>query len=389
MAAGASDNVKIPEASLETELYAARLTRARAELRKHGLDYLVVGPSADLVYLLGAHNRPSERMAVFILPQEGPAYMLLPAFEAPTLPPLPPEVQVAAWGETDNPGRLAAALISGKSGVGGSHCTVGVSDRLWSAFLLRLQAELPRAMFTTASPVLTALRQIKSPLEIDLLARSGAIADAVFAGIIARPFVGQSEKALAQEIAAALEAQGLVVPGTPIVASGPNSASPHHHAGDRVIQAGDVVVLDFGGTLEGYYSDITRTVFAGSAPEPNSEEERVYKLVQGAQEAAFRAARAGLTSEELDSVARDLLAAAGYGRYFMHRLGHGIGLDGHEPPYLVQGNATALLPGMAFSIEPGLYIPGRFGVRIEDTVYLTASGPMRANNASRDIVVVG
>src|SRR5439155_3230209 len=164
--------------------------------------------------------------------------------------------------------------------------------------------------------------------------------------------------------------------------------SPHHHAGERVIENGDVVVLDFGGTVEGYYSDVTRTVFVGGLPEPGSEQARVYGLVATAQEAAVQAARPGMECEALDAVARDLLTQAGYGEYFTHRLGHGIGLDGHEPPYLVKGNATPLQPGMAFSIEPGLYLPGKFGVRIEDTVALQETGAERLNNAPRGVVVV-
>lgn len=383
------DTIKTADSSQDVLVYSRRLTQARTQLRAHGLDFLVVGPSADLFYLLGAHSRPSERMSLLLLPQEGPAYMVVPAFEAPTLPELPPDVQVAAWGETDNAARIVAALVAGQgSKPGGAHCTLGVSDRLWAVFLLRLQTELPRATFTPGSPVLAALRQIKSSWETDLLCRSGAIADHVFEELIAGPFAGRTESDLSLEIAARLKAGGLVVEGAPIVASGPNSASPHHFTGERVVQAGDVVVLDFGGTLGGYYSDITRTVFVGVAPAANSEEERVYNLVASAQEAAFRAARPGMTCEQLDAVARDLLTAAGYGQYFMHRLGHGIGLDGHEPPYLVQGSITPLQAGMSFSIEPGLYLPGRFGVRIEDTVYLTAEGAVRANNASREIAVV-
>ncbi len=371
-------------------IHSRRLVQARAQLRAHGLDFLVVGPSADLLYLLGAHTRPSERMSLLILPQEGPAYMLTPAFEAPSLPSLPPEVQIVLWGESDNPARIAAGLVSGAQHMpGGAHCTVGVGDRLWSVFLLRLQAELPRATFTPGSTVMAGLRQIKSPEEIALLCRSGAAADAVFNEIAACPFAGRSEEDVAREIAALLKEKGLTVEGLPIVASGPNSASPHHHAGERTIEPGDLVVLDFGGTLEGYYSDITRTVFVGAAPEPNSEEERVYNLVAGAQEAAVRAAYEGMTCEQLDEVARSLLTEAGYGQYFMHRLGHGIGLDGHEPPYLVQGSITPLQVGMAFSVEPGIYIPGKFGVRVEDTVYLSEDGAVRANNATREIVTVG
>jgi Xaa-Pro aminopeptidase len=375
---------------MDTAVYARRLARARSLLHAQGLDFLLVGPSADMFYLLGAQQRPSERMSVLLLPQEGPAHMVLPAFEAASLPELPPDVQVTTWGESDNPARLVAGLIASSNGgrPGGVECTIGVSDRLWSIFLLHLQAELPRAAFTHGSRVLAALRLLKAPEEVALLKQSGALADEVFGEIITQQFSGRTEKSIAQEIAGLLKARGLEVEGLPIVASGPNSASPHHHSGDRTVQAGDMVVLDFGGTLQGYYSDITRTVFVGHGPEPGSEQLRVYDLVAQAQEAAVRAARPGMACEALDTVARAIISEAGYGEYFNHRLGHGIGLDGHEPPYLVKGNATQLQRGMAFSIEPGVYLPGRFGVRIEDTLALQETGAERLNNAPREITVV-
>ncbi|MBF6613729.1 MAG: aminopeptidase P family protein [Chloroflexi bacterium] len=371
-----------------TGQYAQRLAQARALMHAVGLDYLVIGPSADLLYLLGAHNRPSERLTLLLLPQEGPAHMVLPAFEAATLPELPQEVQVTTWDESANPARIAANLLVAGSGIGpgGMHCTVGVSDRLWSIFLIRLQAELPRAAFTSASTVLTSMRQIKSPDEIFSLATSGAVADKVFAEIVRRPFIGRQEIEIAREIADLLKAGGLDVEGVPIVASGPNSASPHHHACERVIERGDAIVLDFGGTYQGYFSDITRTLFAGEPP--GEEAAHVYSLVAAAQEAAITSARPGMTCESLDAVARGILVEAGYGEYFSHRLGHGIGLEGHEPPYMVEGNKTLLQPNMAFSVEPGLYLPGKLGVRIEDTVILEEDGARRLNNVSREIAVV-
>jgi len=371
-------------------VYAQRLEKVRALMHGHGLDFLLVGPGADLRYLIGAQTRQTERMTLLIVPQDGPANIILPAFEAAALPPLPPELPVTTWGESDNPARIAAHIIASVQNAqpGGINITCGVSDVLWAVFLLRLQAELPRAAFTTAGPVLAAMRQIKDEREIELLAASSSVADEVFTEIVKRPFVGRTEIEVAREIALMLEGGGLVVPGAPIVASGPNSASPHHHTGNRRIENGDVVVLDFGGTLHGYYSDITRTVFVGAAPEEGSERQRVYNAVAQAQEAAVRTGRAGLTCEQLDSVARDVLTSQGLGEYFTHRLGHGIGLDGHEQPYLVQGNRTLLRAGMAFTIEPGAYIPSDFGVRIEDTVVLTQEGVRRLNNVGRDVIVV-
>ncbi len=372
------------------QIRAQRLAAARDMMRDGGLDYLMVGPSADLYYLIGARSRQTERLALLVLCASGPAFMVLPAFEAPTLPALPEQVQVLTWQESHNPARLVAEVVASTAHSTPEQvaCTIGVSDRVWAVFLLRLQAQLPRARFTEAGGVLAAMRLIKSPEEIELLRRSGAVADAVFDEIVARPFAGRTELDVAQELEALLKDGGLQVEGLPIVASGPNSASPHHHTSERVIQSGDVVVLDYGGTYQGYYSDITRTVFVGQAPDRQSEQWRVYHLVAEAQEAAVRAARPGMQCQALDSVARDILEGAGYGQYFTHRLGHGIGLDGHEPPYLVQGNAQQLRSGMAFSIEPGLYLPDRFGVRIEDIVALHEDGAERLNNAPRDITVV-
>src|SRR5688572_27430328 len=206
-----------------------------------GMDFVVVGPSADLTYLSGMHSRPSERMTLFIVSQEGPTHVVLPAFEAALLPELPPNTHVHTWGESDNPARLTANLLSGHGHThpGGFYCTVGVGERLWATFLLALQAELPRASFTSAASVMTPLRQIKDRTEIEWLRKSGAAADLVFSQIIEQPFSGQTEKEVAQEIAHLLEMQGLILEHLPIVASGPNSASPHHHAGDRRIEPGD------------------------------------------------------------------------------------------------------------------------------------------------------
>ena len=253
---------------------------------------------------------------------------------------------------------------------------------------MRLQSELPRAGFTPASAVMTQARQVKTAGEIDSLAKAGALADDAFNEMKEQHFIGRQEIDVARQFAKLLEARGLVVGEIPIAASGPNSASPHHNSGERVIQPGDAIVLDFWGTYDGYYADCTRTVWAGSAPAAGSEQERVYRTVAQAQEAGVQSARPGMTCEALDAVARMIITEADYGEYFTHRLGHGIGLDGHEPPYLVQGNDTVLHDGMAFSIEPGIYLPGKFGVRVEDSVALVDGKAMRFNNSDRDIIVV-
>jgi D-alanyl-D-alanine dipeptidase len=359
-------------------------------MHTHGLDYLLVGPSADMVYLTGAHLRPSERLSVFILPQEGPPHFVVPFFEAPSLPTLPAGTQIHTWEETDNPIQLAAGLMANglKGKPGGINCTIGVAEKLWAVYLLRFQSHLPRAAFTPATMVLSAARQIKSADEIEIMKQAGSRSDAGFMELIKRPFIGRSEIEISREYAHILEAQGLTVADAPLVASGPNGASPHHHSGDRIIEDGDLIVLDFFGTWRDYGFDCTRTVFAGSAPDAGSEELNVYRVVAKAQERAVQQAKAGMTCEELDSVAREYITRGGYGDFFIHRLGHGLGMDVHEGPYIVQGNATVLQNGMVFSIEPGAYLPGRFGVRVEDIVALVDGKAVRMNNADHGVIVV-
>ena len=367
-----------------TEAYAARLQRAQAAMHAHGLDYLFVGPSADLLYLTGLDRYISERLLLLIVPQDGPAQLVLPAFEAGGVGPLPGAIHLAPWEEHEDPVALAARLMQTPGG--GAGCTVAVGDRLAAGFLLRLQAALPRATFTHANAILPPLRLIKDAAEIALLREAGARADAAFTEFRHLPFIGRTERVVAIQIAEVLRRHELVVEWGPIVGSGPNGASPHHTAGDRVIEAGDLIVLDFGGRYRGYQADMTRTVAAGQLPE--DEAHAVHEQVRLAQEAAVQAARPGLAAAALDRVARDQLAATGYGAYFTHRLGHGLGLDAHEHPYIVTGNSQTLQPGMVFSIEPGLYLPGRFGVRIEDIVVLTETGAERLNNSPHELLLV-
>jgi Xaa-Pro aminopeptidase len=370
--------------------YAGRLARVRTLMHSAGLDFLVVGPSADLIYLTGAHLRLSERMSVLVVPQLAPPVLVVPFFEAASLHDLPGDVRVRTWTETENPGAIAASVLAGTmhGEPGNVNVTVGVSERLWSMFLLRLQAELPRASFASAAPVLGEARVIKSQGEIERMTRAGAVLDEAFEQFTREQFSGRTELDISNSIVKMLEARGMVVENPPIVAAGENGASPHHHSSERVVQHGDVVVVDFWGSFDGYYSDCTRTVFVGREPAEDSEEQRVYNLVREAQERAGKAAAPGMPCEVLDEVARGYLEQSGYGEYFNHRLGHGIGMDGHEAPYLVSGNKAVLHPGMTFTIEPGLYLPGRFGVRIEDSVWLSDTGSVSFNKSPHDIMVV-
>jgi Xaa-Pro aminopeptidase len=381
---------KSEEIVVQPAEYAGRLERVRALMRSVGLDFLAVGPSADLTYLTGAHLMSTERLSLLIVPQLAPPVLVVPFFEAAGLHDLPRDVRVRTWTETENPGAVAASVLARTmhGDPGNVNVTVGVSERLWSVFLLRLQAELPRASFASAGPVLGEARVIKSGREIERMMRAGEALDEVFAQFVQERFSGRTEHGISNSILKMLEGRGMVVENPPIVGAGENGASPHHHASGRVVRPGDVVVVDYWGSLDGYYSDCTRTVFVGEEPAADSEERRVYELVRQAQERAAKAAAPGMPCEALDAVARDYLEQSGYGEYFVHRLGHGIGLDGHELPYLVSGNRATLQPGMAFTIEPGLYLPGRFGVRIEDSVWLDESGSVSFNNSTHDITVV-
>lgn len=357
-----------------------RIKHLRRVLEATRIEYLMIAPSADMVYFAGYRGHASERPTLLVIGNDDPVWLLVPALEAPRFPD-PESVRLLPYEETDDPlGRLAEVLQPS------ARARIAISDTTWASVLLRLQAALPGRVFLPASPVVRELRMIKSAEELSCLRRAGDLADAAFAQLIQRRFAGCRERDVAEELNGLLRDAGLAIGAhLPIVASGPNSASPHHLTGDREIHEGDAVVLDFGGTIQGYSADITRTVHVGS---PGDEFRRVYAIVHQAQEAGVRAVAAGVPAGSVDAVTRDVIHAAGYGDFFIHRTGHGIGLEGHEEPYIVSGNDLSLAEGMTFSIEPGIYLPGRFGVRIEDIVAVTADGVERFNQASRDLVVV-
>ncbi len=378
--------------------YAERLAAARDRTAVEGLDALLVGVGADLRYLAGYEALPLERLTLLIVPAAPGA---LPTLVAPRLEATPARacpaaatgvVEVATWEETEDPMALVAALLGqalGRDAAGAR--AVAVSDGLRAAFLLGLQGVLPEARFSLASGVLRQLRMRKDPDEVELLRRAAQAADRVVTAISRGRLVGRTEADVAREVRDRLVAEGHEQAEFWIVASGPNSASPHHDVGDRVIGAGEPIVVDIGGTLLGYGSDITRTVWVtGGDPMlgPDVEFRRLYGVLQEAQAAATAAVRPGVPAERIDGVARELIDAAGFGPQFFHRTGHGIGLEGHEDPYIVAGNGEALGAGMAFSVEPGIYLEGRYGARIEDIVVCGASGPVVLNEVSRDLRVV-
>lgn len=345
-------------------------------MRKQGIDLLFVSPSSDLVYLIGHHTHVSERLTLFVLPAGGSPLMVVPELEAPLARSLATFFSLHTWPDGRDPYALVASLLPAAG------TRIAVSDQLWSMHLLHLQATFPKTAFGPASSVLTPLRRIKDASECAVIRRAGAAVDATVTAILETPLVGRTESEIARRIEGLLIEKGHDQVAFAIVASGPNSGSPHHVTSDRRIAAGDAVMFDIGGTCDGYYSDITRTVFIG---EPPQEFVRVYDTVRQAQEEAFAAIRPGLPCQEIDRAARRVISAAGYGEYFIHRTGHGLGLDGHEEPNMVEGNTLPLAQGMVFSVEPGVYLPGRFGVRIEDIAIVTERGAASANHLSHDM----
>jgi Xaa-Pro aminopeptidase len=362
---------------------AERLARARKEQAERGVDALLLGPSADLAYLTGYRPPALERLTLLVLPATGDARLVVPALEAPLardhLGEL--EVEVAAWAETEDPVRLVADTLAAAAAARGR---LGVGDQLWSSFLLRLQDALPGAGFTPASAVTRQLRMRKDAEEVEALARVAAAIDQVVDGLGELRWAGRSERQVATDIDRAIRDthdESCFV----IVGSGPNGASPHHVATDRVIRPGDPVVVDIGGRLDGYCSDTTRTLVVGEPPAGFLE---LYALLQAAQAAGCAAVRPGVRAAAVDAACREPISAGGHGQHFLHRTGHGIGLEEHEDPYIVAGNGEPLEPGMAFSIEPGIYLDRRHGARIEDIVVCTQDGGRRLNTSARDLRIV-
>jgi D-alanyl-D-alanine dipeptidase len=357
-----------------------RIGRAAHEAERQGLDALVVSPSPDLAYLTGYDPMPLERPTLLVIRPGADPAMLVPELERPLAPAssLGDRLDLVAWRDGSDPYEAAAALLAGAA-------RIAVADRLWAVHVLGLERELPEATFSAASAVLGRLRAVKDAQELEVLSRAGRAADESFRRILELPFQGRREEEVAQDLADLLVRNGHVRAEFTIVASGPNAASPHHEPGGRTILPHDAVVMDFGGELAGYYSDTTRTVVVG---EPPDGFEQAYAVVQEAQAAAIGTVRPGVVAQEVDRTARAIVEAAGYGERFIHRTGHGIGREVHEPPYIVEGDETELEPGMTFSVEPGIYLEGRFGIRIEDIVAVTEEGADRLNRSSRELQVV-
>ena len=377
--------------SIPPERFAERLDRAAAAASQHGVDALLIGVGPDLRYLTGYEAMPLERLTMLVVVPGEPPVIVVPRLEqAAAEAGLRTPVRILIWDETDDPHALVARHIGASSIRNGT--TVAVSDTLWASHLLELQRTLdPATGFQVASTVLRDLRMIKDADEIGLLRLAAEAADRVVAQIAAGRLVGRTEHDVAAEVRARLIAEGHDQALFAIVASGPHSASPHHDASTRVIGAGEPVVLDIGGVLGGYGSDITRTLWVTGGDAANGPDEafrHLFAVLYHAQATATAAVRPGVPCEAIDRAARDLIDAEGYGERFFHRTGHGIGLEGHEDPYLVAGNTLPLREGMAFSVEPGIYFAGEYGARIEDIVVCGPGGPLVLNAVPRELLVV-
>ncbi len=379
----ASDTIPAMENSA---VFGQRLDRVRESLRTSGVDAALLSVGPDLPWLIGYQAMPMERLTMLVVPVDGMPFLVIPAFEAARVIEFPDLFKIQGWGETDDPiERVADGL--------GSASTLAIGDHTWSTFLLSLQKRMPSASWVRGRDVVGSLRAVKDDAEIDALQRAADGVDAVAAALQNGeiPLIGRTEASVSAELGRRIRENGHDRVNFAIVASGPNASSPHHEAGDRVIQPNEVVLCDFGGVTSephgtpGYCSDITRCVFTG---EPSAEFAEAYGVLQNAQAQAVAAATAGTPAQDVDKVARDHLATADLAQWFTHRLGHGIGVEGHEDPYLVEGNDEPLVVGNAFSIEPGFYVPGKWGARIEDIVVATEDGPRALNRANHDLVVV-
>ena len=340
-------------------------------------DAVMLSVGSDLPYFTGYEAMASERLNMLVVRQSGDPLLLVPQLEAPRVGPGPYEMVV--WNDSEDPIGIVARAI-------GKATRVAMGDQTWSTFVLRLQRELPGVRWQEASDLTKQLRIRKDHDEIATLRAAAEAVDRVLRRITSDVrFAGRSERQVARDIASLTVEEGHDVASFTIVGSGPNSSSPHHEPGLRTMKDGDLVVCDFGGRIGGYFSDVTRTFSVG---EPGNEEKEIHALVEEANRVGRSVVGPGVPCQEVDRWARSVIAAAGHGKHFVHRTGHGIGLEVHEHPYMVEGNDQALEPGMTFSVEPGIYLPGRFGVRIEDIVVCTENGVESLNRAERSLVVV-
>lgn len=360
--------------------HADRIARVRARMAEIAVDALLLSVGPDMPYFIGYEAMPLERLTMLVLPRTGDIQLVVPRLEAPRVQRRQELYEIVTWEETEDPIAVVAGMIRR------SARRVAIGDHTWARFVLDLQHAVPSCVFVRATDVVGPIRAIKDADEIAALTRAAHAVDAIAADMRATAFAGRSELEVHRELVERMLAAGHEKANFAIVAAGANAASPHHEpSAARVIEAGELVLCDFGGTMDGYCSDITRMFSVG---EPSAEVRDVYDVLAAAQAAGVRAATVGTPCQDVDAAARAVIEHAGFGNNFVHRVGHGIGTEAHEDPYMVAGNEQLLEPGHAFSVEPGIYFSDRFGMRLEDIVVATDDGPSRLNVASRDIAIV-
>ena len=373
-----------PTGSLD-QMHADRLARVRDAMTTRGVDVCLLSVGPDLPWLIGYEAMPLERLTMLVVPRDGHPTLVVPRLEVPRVVAEPEVFSVRGWGETEDP----VAIVAERRGAA---TTAAIGNRTWAQFLVGLQRERPSVRFSNSSSVVGPLREVKDAAELAVLRRAAAAVDRIAAELQAGqiPLIGRTEAEVSADLSRRILAEGHHRVNFAIVATGENAASPHHEPGPRVIGPDEVVLCDFGGTMlaeggAGYCSDITRCVVTG---EPSSRMRQVYSVLHEAQAVSVAAGTVGASCESVDAAARDIIGAAGLGEWFMHRTGHGIGVEEHEDPYIVAGNTQVLVPGNAYSVEPGIYLPGEFGFRLEDIVVTTEAGPDPINRADHALVSV-
>jgi len=366
-------------------MFNERMERARAQLEAQGVDALLLSVGADLPYLTGYEAMPLERLTMLVVTRDGTAKMVVPGLEAPRVTERD-DFELLPWGETEDPLDIVVDLL-------GAATNIAIGDTTWATFVVGLIDRAPQLRFRSAADVMTPLRAVKTADEIKRLRAASHAVDRI-AGRLQRgeiPLVGRTEAEVSAELGRQIIDEGHRVVNFAIVAAGENAASPHHDAGERIIERDEVVLCDFGGTMYGddgvgYCSDITRCVFTGTPP---SEFVELYDILFAAQAASVEAATVGTPAEDVDRAGRAIIDEAGFGEYFVHRTGHGIGVEAHEHPYIVEGNSEPLVAANAFSIEPGIYIPGKWGARLEDIVVAADDAPDSLNLADHALAIIG
>lgn len=363
-----------------TAEYVNRLRRVRAVMAEREIDAMLLSVGHDLPYLTGYFAMPLERLTMLVMPQCGDAVMVVPRLEVPRVVPQPGVFTIQSWDETQDPIVMVAKLLGGAR-------RIAIGDQMWARFLVELLPHTAGASFVRAVDVVGSLRMTKDAAEIAALLAAGAAADRVAMQLQSGriPLIGQTEAQISADISARLIAEGHDVVNFAIVAAGENAASPHHHAGSRIIARNEIVLCDFGGTMNGYCSDITRCVYTGT---PTPEIAAAYDVLFASQAAGVAAGIVGAECQDVDRASRAIIDAAGFGEYFVHRTGHGIGMEAHEDPYMVSGNRLTISAGHAFSVEPGIYIAGKWGMRLEDIVVATSNGPVSMNLVNHSLVSV-